>query len=64
MGQVDREFIQVQIISMRSNTYSCPGKYSTEFVINLMIWEKRYAPKSIRTPLYIGEGDEITTYNL
>lgn len=50
-------------LTMRSNTYSCPGKYSDEFVIDLTIWEKRYVPKSTRTPLYIVGGAEITPYN-
>ena len=43
--------------------YSCPENYSAKYIIDIMIWEKRYSPRSTQTPPYIGGGVYITMYN-
>jgi hypothetical protein len=63
MGLETQNFIQVQALSMRSNTLLLSMDWSVECIIDRMIWEKSYAPRGTRTPPYIGEGVRITRYS-
>lgn len=43
--------------------YSCPRKYSSECIIDVIIWGKSYTLRSTRTPPYIEGGAEITMHS-
>ena len=63
MGLETRNFIQVQALSMRSNTLLLSVDWFVECIIDRMIWEKSYALRGIRTPPYIGGEVRITRYS-
>ena len=62
-GLGEKRFYRFGLSRWEGIPYSCPWKYSAECIIDLMIWVKSYAPRSTRTPPYIGEGAEITMYS-